>query len=64
MKESLQLMHSLNIIHGDIKLENVMWSSTFQKNVFIDFGLSRILKQSIGELTYTSFFGTYHYCCK
>lgn len=37
-------MHSLNIIHGDIKLENIMWSSTFQKNVFIDFGLSRILK--------------------
>jgi serine/threonine protein kinase len=37
-------MHSLNIIHGDIKLANIMWSETYQKNIFIDFGLSMFLK--------------------
>lgn len=37
-------MHTLQIIHGDIKNENIMWSPTFQKNIFVDFGLSQFLQ--------------------
>lgn len=29
LKESLKTMHSFNIIHGDIKPENIMWSPNF-----------------------------------
>lgn len=38
--ESLKIMHSLKIIHGDIKPDNTMWSPAFKKHIFIDFGLS------------------------
>lgn len=41
-------MHNLQIIHGDIKPDNMMWSRYYHKNVFIDFGLSTILKQKKG----------------
>ena len=62
LKPSLRMMHSLSIIHGDIKNENIMWSNRFNKNVFVDFGLSLFLKENIGTKTYTSFFGTFIYC--
>ena len=51
-------MHSLQIIHGDIKPENVMFSPSLQKYVFVDFGLSRILAQKRGQTTFTHYFGT------
>lgn len=57
------MMHSLGIIHGDIKNENIMWSSEFNKNVFVDFGLSLFLNETISQNTYTNFFGTYFYAC-
>lgn len=38
-----------------------MFSPKFNKFVFIDFGLSKILKQNIGEKTLTYYFGTYNY---
>ncbi len=31
-------MHRLKIVHRDIKPQNIMYSSTFKKDVFIDFG--------------------------
>jgi len=31
-------MHRLKIVHRDIKPTNMMYSSTFRKNIFIDFG--------------------------
>lgn len=43
LKEDLRLIHSFQIIHGDIKSDNIMWSSYYEKNVFIDFGISRVL---------------------
>ena len=53
----LKKMHSLHIIHGDISTDNVMYSPSLKKFVFIDFGLSRILKEEKGEKTETFFFG-------
>ena len=38
-----------------------MWSSQFKKNVFVDFGLSLFLNETIDQNTYTTYFGTYFY---
>ena len=38
-----------------------MWSPQFNKLVFIDFGLTKTLRENVGELSETKFFGTYHY---
>lgn len=63
LPSSLQMMHQMRIVHGDIKPENIMWSPQFQKNVFLDFGLSRLLKETMGSKTVTTFSGTYRFCC-
>lgn len=39
-----------------------MWSRTFNKYVFIDFGLSLINAEAIGLKTKTAFLGTLKYC--
>lgn len=62
LKKQLAFMHSLGIIHGDIKSENIMWSPTYHKNVFIDFGFTKMLNEQIGQRTKTAFFGTMGYC--
>ena len=36
-------MHTFNIIHGDIKPQNIMWSPKFNKLVLIDFGLTKTI---------------------
>ena len=59
MNKGLKFIHSLNICHGDIKSQNVMWSNEKNKMIFIDFGLSRIVKENIGETTVTRFVGTF-----
>jgi len=43
LKTALRKMHMLRIIHMDIKPMNIMYSNTFKKNIFIDFGLSDII---------------------
>lgn len=55
-------MHSLKIVHRDIKPANIMYSKTFGKHVFIDFGLTKVLNECLGEKSYTSFVGTTIYC--
>lgn len=59
MAHYLQILHYLHIIHGDIKPDNMMWSRTYKKPVLIDFGLSKVLNEKVGFLTFTSFFGTF-----
>lgn len=46
-------MHNLQICHLDIKYENIGWSATFKKFVFLDFGLSMIVNEPIGKKTLT-----------
>jgi serine/threonine protein kinase len=54
-------MHQLNLVHMDIKLENVMFSQTYSKFVFIDFGLSRFISESRGYKKKINFSGSLIY---
>ncbi len=45
-------------MHLDIKPENIMYSTYFQKPVFIDYGFSLVISESFGDKTYISFRGT------
>ena len=38
--ESLYSLHQLGIIHCDIKPDNIMYSFTLNKWIFIDYGIS------------------------
>ena len=40
LKGSLYILHRMNIVHFDIKPENLMWSNHFKHEILIDFGLS------------------------
>ena len=62
LKENLLKMHQLNVIHSDIKPANVMFSVSYGKNVFLDFGVSEVVKEEVWEPTLTKFKGTYEYC--
>ena len=59
LMQGMKTMHSLKIVHRDIKDKNVSWSPTFKKWVFLDFGFATFLKQEIGEKSVTNFIGTY-----
>ena len=56
-------MHCLKIAHRDVKPGNVMYSKTYNKTLFIDFGTSVVLNQPIGVKSLTNFAGTTGYCC-
>lgn len=55
-------MHMLQVVHRDIKPTNILFSPTFNKNVFIDFGGTEVLKEFLGKKTLTKFIGTASYC--
>lgn len=40
--DALAYLHSLSIIHDDVKPDNIMWSSHEQRAVLIDFGAALI----------------------
>jgi serine/threonine protein kinase len=40
---SLKFIHTFKTVHCDIKPENIMFSPKYKKNVFIDFGLTKVL---------------------
>ena len=55
-------MHRLSIVHLDIKNTNIMYSKSYQKIVFLDFGTSFCIKNKVGfKKTLNSFYGTYLY---
>ena len=41
--ENLAILHKLHVVHQDIKPNNIMYSPFYDKAVFIDFGLSKII---------------------
>lgn len=58
---SLKLLHSFQIIHMDIKLDNIVWSQLYNKFVFIDYGFSKYIEESLGKKSKTNFYGTFSY---
>jgi hypothetical protein len=62
LKEELVLLHRLRVIHSDVKPENIVFSSAFQKPVLIDFGLSEVVEEECGFKTVGGFRGTPNYC--
>ena len=57
----LKTIHSLQICHLDIKIDNIGWSPSFQKFILLDFTFTKFVKQRIGYKSMTSFYGTFHY---
>jgi serine/threonine protein kinase len=54
-------MHILQIVHRDIKPQNILYSPTFKKLIFIDFGCAEVLNNKLGQLTFTNFQGTMNF---
>ena len=44
LKQSLAVMHLLNIVHLDIKPTNIAFSNQYKKWVFIDFGFTTVVE--------------------
>lgn len=55
-------MHSIGFVHVDIKPANIAYSHYHNSYVFIDFGISKIIKQKLGEKKNMKFEGTLAYC--
>lgn len=62
LRESLRALHQRRLIHFDIKPDNICFSPAFNRAVFIDFGLSEIVREAKGEKTETRFKGSMAYC--
>lgn len=62
LKIILSIFHHFNIVHMDIKPKNIAFSQSYNEYVFIDFGLSRAIKEGIEEKSYTRFVDSFIYC--
>jgi serine/threonine protein kinase len=58
LKESLLVLHSMGVVHRDIKSENVLWNERLKRFVLCDFGLSTSITERIGQKTLTEYCGT------
>ena len=60
--DKLRIMHAFHIVHGDVKVGNVVWSPSAGSLVFIDFDFACYVRNGrIGVKKKTGFFGTYEY---
>lgn len=60
--QNLKVLHSLKIVHKDIKPENILYSESLSRFVFADFGISHAVAEGPTEKTRTNFAGTIEYC--
>lgn len=60
--ENLKTLHSLKIVHKDIKPENILFSDSLARFVFADFGVSHAVAEGPAERSRTNFAGTVEYC--
>ena len=54
----------MNYVHNDITPSNIMFSPTFKKLIFIDYGFSDLIAEPIGYKTFTGFQGTPNFVSK
>ena len=59
---ALRSLHGINVIHFDIKPENICFSEEAGKAVFIDFGLHAVVKEEVGQKSMTKFNGSLLMC--
>jgi serine/threonine protein kinase len=58
LKMGLRVLHSIGVVHRDIKLNNILWSDRLSRFVLCDFGLSTSITEGVGQKTMTGFCGT------
>lgn len=62
LQQKLHLLHTLHIVHLDIKPENIGFSPRNNSLILIDFGLSKIIAEEIGTPSVSSFVGSMNFC--
>lgn len=58
LKRCLGILHSLKIIHKDVKKSNTLFSPAFNSFVLSDFGLTHSVKEEVWQKTETFFAGS------
>ncbi len=61
LKRSLLRMHKLHLVHKDIKPENILFSETRNKYIYVDFGMTAFIKESFTQRSLSQYEGTLKY---